>query len=152
MEPSLAFVLADDAGPVGYVIGALDSREYEQRAEREWWPPLRERYPDPEPDRRPEWTADQRCAHAIHHPSRGAADLLTAYPSHLHINLLPRGQGNGHGRRLIETLCDALRARSSTGVHLGTGRRNRRAVGFYRHVGFTELESTEDIVLFGMRL
>jgi ribosomal protein S18 acetylase RimI-like enzyme len=152
LEPSLAFVLADGTGPAGYVLGALDTREYEERAEREWWPALRQRYPDPGPGSRPRWMPDQRCAHAIHHPPRGAADLLAAYPSHLHIDLLPRGQGNGHGRRLIETLCDALRQRGSTGVHLGVGRRNQRAIGFYRHVGFTELESSRPGLLFGMRL
>lgn len=152
MYPKLAFVLADDAGAAGYVIGALDSREYEDLTEREWWPSLRERYPDPDPDKRPEWTPDQRCAHAIHHPPRGPAAVLRDHPSHLHINLLPRGQGNGNGRRLIETLCDALRVRGSTGVHLGVGRRNQRAIGFYRHVGFTELKSSRHGLLLGMRL
>jgi len=145
-------VLADSAGPVGYVIGALDSRIFEERAEREWWPPLRRRYPETGPDRRSDRTPDQRCVHAIHHPSRGAADLLAAYPSHLHIDLLPRGQGNGHGRRLIETLCDALRERGSAGVHLGVGRRNQRAIGFYRHVGFAEIQSDEHGLRLGLRL
>ena len=55
-------------------------------------------------------------------------------------------------RRLIETLCDALRARGSTGVHLGVGRRNQRAIGFYRHVGFAELESSRHGLLLGMPL
>ncbi|MGW1607346.1 hypothetical protein ACWCQV_41735, partial [Streptomyces eurythermus] len=28
---------------------------------------------------------------------------LAAYPAHLHIDLLPRWQGRGHGRRLLHT-------------------------------------------------
>jgi len=40
-EPSLAFVAEDAAGVGGYVIGALDSRDFEARLERDWWPKLR---------------------------------------------------------------------------------------------------------------
>ena len=38
-----------------------------------------------------------------------------------------------------------------TGVHLLVGRSNQRAVGFYRHIGFTELPAT-DVHIFGMDL
>ena len=34
-------VLDDGTGPGGYVLGALDTRAFEARCEREWWPPLR---------------------------------------------------------------------------------------------------------------
>ena len=45
--------------------------------------------------------------------------VVARYPSHLHIDLLPRAQGQGHGRLLIESLLDLLRAEGSGGVHLG---------------------------------
>jgi ribosomal protein S18 acetylase RimI-like enzyme len=74
----------------------------------------------------------------------------------MHINLVPRLQGSGHGSELITTLLAALRAQGSWGVHLLVPRRNRQAVGFYRHIGFTELLASElaalDIHLFGMGL
>jgi ribosomal protein S18 acetylase RimI-like enzyme len=57
----------------------------------------------------------------------------------LYIDLLPRLQGRGLGRRLIETLLAALRASGSRGVHLHVGRANQRAAGFYGHMGLTEL-------------
>ncbi|HEX6077061.1 MAG TPA: GNAT family N-acetyltransferase [Micromonosporaceae bacterium] len=145
-------MLADDAGPAGYVLGTPDSRQFEDLAERHWWPTLRRRYPAPEPGRRAEWTLDEWRVHLFHHPWIAPAEVVGRHPSHLHIDLLPRGQGNGHGRRLIETLFDALRERGSPGVHLGVGRRNQRAIGFYRHIGFTELESDEHALWLGMRL
>ena len=78
--------------------------------------------------------------------------MVAAYPSHLHVDLLPAAQGGGDGRRLLETLFDALRAAGSTGVHLGVARDNARAVGFYRHLGFTELDGDDGGLTLGLRL
>jgi ribosomal protein S18 acetylase RimI-like enzyme len=152
LQPDLAFVLADDAGPAGYVLGALDSRVFEERAEREWWPALRQRHPAPDPGRRPDWTLDEWRVHLFHTPWISPGAVVDEHPSHLHIDLLPRAQGNGHGRRLLHTLFAALRDRGSPGVHLGVGRRNQRALGFYRHIGFTELQSDEHALWLGLRL
>ena len=60
------------------------------------------------------------------------------YPSHLHIDILPRQQGKGFGRKLIETLFAALAAKGSPGVHLFVGARNLTALAFYRRIGMTE--------------
>jgi ribosomal protein S18 acetylase RimI-like enzyme len=142
LEPSLTFVAVGPAGVSGYVVGALDSAGFAQRLEERWWPRLRPRYPDP-PASLPEdrWTRDQRFAHLMHHPYPVCAELAGRYPSHLHINLLPPLQGQGAGRRLIETLTGALRAQGSPGVHLHVGVANPRAAGFYARVGFTEIPS-----------
>jgi ribosomal protein S18 acetylase RimI-like enzyme len=142
-EPSLAFVAQDDAGVGGYVLGARDSQAFEQRLERDWWPLLRSRYPDPPASLDPaRWTADQQMAHLIHHRYAVSDDLARSYPSHLHIDLLPRLQGRGQGRKLIETLADALRRQRSPGVHLNVSPRNHRAREFYQHVGFTALPAS----------
>jgi ribosomal protein S18 acetylase RimI-like enzyme len=139
-EPSLAFVAADDAGVGGYVLGARDTRAFEQRLERDWWPRLRRRYPDPPAGLPPaRWTADQAMAHLIHHRHPISDEIARRYPSHLHIDLLPRLQGRGQGRRLIDTLADALRRQGSPGVHLNVSHGNHRAPEFYEHVGFTEI-------------
>ncbi len=137
-EPGLAFVLEDEQGVCGYVIGALDSRAFADALEREWWPALRRQYPPPQ-SAPAERTPDERMANLIHHPHAVPEHLMSQYPSHLHIDLLPRAQGGGHGRRLMETLFTALREAGSPGVHLGVGGRNTGAQAFYRHLGFTEL-------------
>ncbi|MQA25212.1 MAG: GNAT family N-acetyltransferase [Micromonosporaceae bacterium] len=152
LEQSLAIALVDGEGVAGYVLGALDTRDFEARAERLWWPALRRRYPEPDPAVRPTWTRDDRLAHLIHRPPRAAPEITATHPSHLHIDLLPRCQGAGHGRRMMATLCDALRERGSPGVHLGVGRRNERAIAFYHRVGFTELRASPDALTLGQLL
>ncbi len=151
-EPSLAFVAEDEAGVGGYIVGALDSRAFEERLETGWWPALRERYPAPPawlpPDR---WTPDQRAARFIHVPLTVPDQLAHDYPSHLHINLVPRLQSRGLGRRLMNALVRALGEQGSVGLHFFVQPANRRAAGFYRHLGFTVI-SDEGPVVFAMDL
>jgi ribosomal protein S18 acetylase RimI-like enzyme len=158
-EPSLAFVAEDAEGVGGYIVGALDTRAFQEQLESKWWPGLRARYLDPPPCLPSQrWTPDQQVAHMIHHPWRIPDELAACYPSHLHINLLPRLQASGHGSQLTKTLIAALRDQGSRGVHLHVPRSNRRAAGFYRHTGFTELPTTDaelpgpQLHLFGMDL
>jgi ribosomal protein S18 acetylase RimI-like enzyme len=141
-EPSLAWVAEDAAGVAGYVLGALDTRAFEERLECDWWPALRARYPDPQPLTSTLSEPERFTLQCIHQPFTTDPALVSRYPSHLHIDLLPRLQGRGLGRQLIETLLDALQASGSRGVHLHVGRANQRAAGFYRHVGLTELPAT----------
>jgi ribosomal protein S18 acetylase RimI-like enzyme len=149
-EPELAFVLEDDDGVGGYVLGALDTTAFDARLDAEWWPALRSRYPPPPADARD--TPDGRLIRMIHRPHRRDPDVLASHPSHLHIDLVARCQRRGDGARLMTTLLDALRAAGSPGVHLGVSTRNERAVGFYRHLGFDELTADEWIIQFGLRL
>lgn len=150
--PDFAFVLEDDQGVGGYVIGTPDSHAFEDTLEREWWPGLRAQYPDPARIPSDQRTRDERITALLYHPPRTPDALLTDYPAHLHIDLLPRVQGGGNGRRLMVTLLDALRDAGVPGVHLGVGDRNTRAQGFYRHLGFQELSRAPGSVTFGMRL
>ena len=139
-EPSLATVAQDADGVAGYIVAALDSRVFEQRLEQEWWPALRSRYPEPSDDLAERLSVqEQRAIGDIHRPFEPMPQLAERFPSHLHINLLPRLQGRGVGRRLIQTLIAQLRARGSRGLHLYVGLDNDRAPEFYRRVGFTPL-------------
>lgn len=142
LEPEHAFVLEDAKGVCGYTVGALDTVRFDARVRERWLPALQERYPDP-PEPSDGWTRDQRMAHLLHDPDRAfplsLPPALDGYPSHLHIDLLPRAQGRGWGRRLLETLLARLAADGSPGVHLGVGTANVRAVGFYERLGFAGL-------------
>jgi len=136
LEPKLASVVAvDDGPPVGYVLGALDSRAFEAATEAQVWPALRDRYPL---DAFGADTLDALLVHLLHHPIEAPDELVAEYPSHLHIDLLPPVQRGGHGRRLIERLLAQLAERGSTGVHLGTSEKNTNAIAFYRHIGFDQ--------------
>jgi ribosomal protein S18 acetylase RimI-like enzyme len=150
IAPDLAFVVEDDDGVAGYILGAADTAEFQDCLERDWWPELRRRYPTYRTDG--DATFDDLLIALMHSPARAPADLVAAYPSHLHIDLLPRLQGQGWGRRLIDTLSERLRAIGSHGLHLGVATANTKAQAFYRAVGFTELDDDGVTVTFAMPL
>jgi ribosomal protein S18 acetylase RimI-like enzyme len=147
-EPSLAFAAEDSSGVGGYIVGALDTRAFAATLEHEWWPKLRARYPE-----KGTWRPDeQRMVNHIHHPPDIEDSLAARYPSHLHVNFLPRMQGQGLGGTIMQVFLDALRAQGSQGVHLQVWAHNERAIGFYRHLGFTEVERSPDGFTLGMPL
>ena len=151
-EPSLAFIAEDEAGVGGYIVGTLDSKAFEERLEADWWPALRDQYLAPPTELSPDqWTPDQRTARFIQDPIKIPDELAEDYPSHLHINLLPRLQSQGLGRQLMNTLIRALREQGSVGLHFYVWPSNQRAVGFYQHLGFT-MVSAEGPVIFAMDL
>ena len=119
LEPELAFVLEDEAGVCGYVLGALDTEGFYKTFLTEWLPDIRRDLPDPTGDPK-NWSRTERLYHIMHHPlENGHAvfyEVLRPYPSHLHIDLLPRAQGQGQGARLMHKLFEALRERGSPAV------------------------------------
>lgn len=139
--PDTCFVAEDEAGVAGFIVGAVDTRAFEARLERDWWPDLRARYPDPGGTPPSTWTADQRRCFMIHHPRRTPDAITAAFPAHLHMNLLPRRQGQGVGRSLLELWFAKARERGVTGVHVGTNANNHGALRFWRKCGFECLPS-----------
>lgn len=137
-EPELSLILEDEQGICGYALGAFDSRNFFARYEREWRPALCARFPAPTGDSA-QWTRVLQVHHLYHHPDYTMPEPYDSHPSHLHIDLLARAQGRGHGRRMLEQVMDRLRGRGSPGAHLGVSLLNPAALGFYQHLGFREL-------------
>lgn len=154
-ESELAVLLEDREGVCGYALGAFDSRTFYARYEAEWRPILVARFAAPAGDPAG-WTRVQHVHHLYHHPDYFCPEPYAEYPSHLHIDLLPRAQGRGFGRRMLELVIERLRRRGSPGAHLGVGAANGRALGFYRRLGFQELTRvgtpTDGCVYLGRRL
>lgn len=151
-EPSLALLAVNAAGVCGYIVAALDSRVFEHRLEQDWWPALRARYRSRQLIWPRRMSPPERYAiHDIHHPFGAPEQVTERFPSHLHVNLAPRMQGRGIGRRLIATLIARLHEQGSRGLHLLVGSANQQAIGFYRHIGFAELSAT-GVHVFGMRI
>lgn len=138
LEPELSLILDDVNGICGYAFGAFDSRTFYARYESEWRPHLCARFPEPAGDPA-SWTRLEQVYHAYHHPDYFCPEPYDRFPSHLHIDLLPRAQGRGNGRRMLDQIMDTLRARGSPGAHLGASALNSRAIGFYQRLGFREL-------------
>jgi len=136
LEPDHAFVAEDDQGVAGYVIGTPDTRAFEARRDAEWWPALRPRYADTADT--PSWqrTREQWDAYAIHHPPAIPQPVVDAAKAHLHIDLLPRLQGQGVGKRLLDRWLPTVGGRA----HLGCQAPNLRAQRFYEVYGWRRLE------------
>ncbi len=139
--PDTCFVAEDPMGVAGFVVGAVDTRSFEAQLERDWWPGLRAIYPEPSEAPPSTWSADQRRCFMIHHPRKTPEEIVRAFPSHLHVNLLPRVQGQGVGRSLLDLWVAKARDLGATGVHVGANGQNQRAVGFWETCGFKRLQT-----------
>lgn len=149
-EPELSLILEDAEGICGYALGAFDSRMFYDRYEKQWRPDLCARFPMPAGDPAG-WTRPQMVHSWYHQPDYFCPEPYEKYPSHLHIDLLPRAQGQGHGRRMLEAVMAKLREKGSPGAHLGVSIPNARATGFYERLGFRELirvGSADDGVIY----
>jgi ribosomal protein S18 acetylase RimI-like enzyme len=134
--PDWCWGVADEAGVAGYLVATPDTREFARRSEP-YWQALRRRHPLPDPDdERPQ----ARMVRRAHIGVLTDMPFLASHPAHLHVDLLPRAQGQGWGSRLMATLIDALRAKGVPGVHLAVAQRNQRALRFYEREGFEVLE------------
>lgn len=147
-EPELCFTLTRNHIPCGYVLGARDSAAFYARCERDWYPVLRARYPLPPAENT---SADAEMIRQIHHEFKEHPDL-TAYPAHLHIDLLPEAQGHGLGRQMMAALLNRMRELGVPAVHLGVGARNTNAIAFYEHIGFQKIKAYPGWIAYGMQL
>jgi len=143
-EPNLCFILLKDAMPCGYILGTQDSIKFQERCEKEWFPELRKRYP---------LLNEKDCslqASLIRnlHQKNVFINEINDFIAHLHIDILPIGQGKGFGRQLIQKFLDQLQVFGVGGVHLIVSKENSSAIGFYIHIGFQELRKIGESIVF----
>lgn len=129
--PQLARCVVDEIGVAGYILATADSASFWQWQDLHWWTALRAQYP-----RRNETSWNKKIIDLIHDAPRSPDDVVRSFPAHFHIDLLPRAQGAGFGRALIEQLITDLSGMGVPGLHLDVGRDNHNAIEFYRHLGF----------------
>jgi len=133
--PEFAFVIEDSGGVCGYVLGAADTMAFQRFMNDEWFPPIRARLRDPGADAGL-WNGSDWGRRVVHEGWSLPPVDLARYPAHGHIDLLPRAQGRGLGRRAMEVMLGALGAQGVPGIHLGLSARNGKALGFYERIGF----------------
>jgi len=154
-EPDLSLVAEDESGICGYALGTVDSRRFYQRYEMEWRPELCKLHRAPKGDPS-HWSRVQTVYHWYHHPDYYCPEPYAEFPSHVHIDLLERAQGQGIGRLMLEQVIQKIGDAGSAGVHLGVSLENPRAQGFYRHLGFRELvrvgEGKDGCIYMGRKL
>jgi ribosomal protein S18 acetylase RimI-like enzyme len=145
---AVARVVHDDAGVAGYCVAVPDTAAFEGWLDRVWLPPLRGRYA------RGTGTtaADRALVDRLHQAPVSDAVLLQQFPAHLHVNLLPRLQGQGWGRQILTEVLDGLARAGATRVHLGVDHANVAAQGFYERLGFAALDGPPGARFYGIRL
>ena len=137
------FVMVDpakDDAVVGYILGAYDTRAYEQHAQDEWWPRVRAKYAYPAERNEGATEADIKFINMLHNPPRAAQAQVDYSPAHMHIDILDEYQRQGWGRRLIAMAVEYLREKHGLErLWLGIDLRNEAAKRFYERLGFKEL-------------
>jgi len=139
IEPELAFVLDNGERAVGYIIGTADTARFVAAYRERWIPLMRERYPQPPEE--PE-TAEDRQLASMFSPERLIRPELAPHPAHLHINLLPDYQGQGHGRDLMTGFLAAAARHGAPSAHLSVYTANTGARGFYARLGWHEVPAS----------
>ena len=148
LEPEQCFIVVRFGAPVGYILGTRDSAEFSTYFNEVWRPPLLARYPVNPGD---ENSYQAQLTRRLHDGYK-SPELAVDYPAHLHIDILPAGQGQGMGALLIEMFLNRLRSLGTRGVHFGVSRLNRKAIGFYQYLGFEEIAGSSGSIVFGMTL
>ena len=148
-EPQSVFILEDDQGPCGYIMGVLDSQTYYQWMHSEWLPKIRVNYKKPTGNL-DTWDETEKITDLLFHPV--SQRLLPDYPAHLHIDLLSRAQGKGQGKLMMDRFIDYLRYNKIPGVHLELSSSNDRAFNFYRKYGMQELDRDNESIIMGYYL
>jgi len=148
-EPQSVFILEDDHGPCGYIMGVLDSKAFYQWMHNEWLPKIRINYKKPtgNPDT---WDETEKITDLLFKPV--SQRLLPDYPAHLHIDLLSRAQGKGQGKLMMDRFTDYLRYNKILGLHLELSSNNKRAFNFYRKYGMDELDRDNESIIMGYYL
>lgn len=157
LEPAFSHTLEDDQGVCGYCLGTPDSKCFYERFKLEWLPPIQAKL-RPQAGNPANWTVTEQLQDLLLHPEKFIQfpPAFAPFPAHVHIDLLPRAQGQGWGRKLLELEMKQLRAAGAGGVHLAVATDNARAIGFYRKLGFTDLpagpHAPADTVFLGRSL
>jgi len=148
-EPQSVFILEDDQGPCGYIMGVLDSQTYYQWMHSEWLPKIRVDYKKPtgDPDT---WNETEKITNLLFQPE--SQRLFPGFPAHLHIDLLSRAQGKGQGKLMMDHFIDYIRKNKIPGVHLELSVNNDRAFGFYCKYGLQELDRNNESIFMGFYL
>jgi GNAT superfamily N-acetyltransferase len=146
-NPDWCWVAVDVQGPVGYLVTAPDSRRFTAWMNGEWLPQIRRLY---EPTRTGS-SEFESWLRGYFHEDAGFPDFVDEYPAHLHIDFLPRAQGQGLGTRIVALFEKKLREAGVAGFHLGMSEKNTRAGQFYEKLGLTLIRHDHGVIYYGRK-
>ena len=146
--PQWCWVAADDQGVAGYLVTTPNSRSFAAWMNDDWLPAVRSLYPQRENS---QWSPIETWIRKIIHEPAVVPDFVDEYPAHLHIDFLPRAQGQGLGGRVLKAFMEKLKAEGIPGFHLGVGITNTLAQGFYAKQGLQVIRQSPGVIFFGLK-
>jgi ribosomal protein S18 acetylase RimI-like enzyme len=146
-EPDFAYALWADNTVVGYLLGVLDTNEFENQLAQNYWPQTKARYAQQDFEITP---SDEALLSDLAKQGFSDPELVAKYPSHLHIDIVESHQSAGYGKSMIAFLLSELKDAGSQGVHLHMSAQNDRARAFYKKFGFVELTEDENECIMGI--
>lgn len=146
-QPEFAFVLVADNEIVGYLLGVLDTANFEMVLANNYWPQAKAKYSQINSEIAPK---DQELLNDLAKQGFSDPGLIAKYPSHLHIDIVESHQSAGYGKAMIAHLLTGLKTAGSKGVHLHMSSKNDRARAFYKKFGFIELREDAGECIMGL--
>ena len=151
-DSDTSFVLVDENGLIsGYALSTIDTVKFEATCAEKWWPILQKKYQLPDISKKDDWNSDNHLEYEIFHPTLSPKEVLTEYPSHGHIDLLPHMQGKGWGKKMMSNVSESLIKKGSKGMHLRVSHLYDRALGFYNNLGYPEVMRLGNEVIVGAK-
>ena len=114
-QPEFAYLLKVDGTASGYVLGVLDTAQFERDLSANYWPEAVRKYSQIQQSVS---DSDKRLLDLLFHMKKTTENILSPFPSHLHIDILEPFQGRGYGKQMINHLLEELKISGSSGVHL----------------------------------
>ncbi len=148
-EPEFAYVLLAENKVVGYLLGVLDTKSFENTLVEKYWPITKAKYQQIDFEIT---HSDQELLAELGKQGFSDERLTQKYPSHLHIDIVESHQSAGYGKSMIAYLLSELKQAGSSGVHLHMSASNDRARVFYRKFGFIEVVENANECIMGLAL
>lgn len=149
-DPESCWIAEDAQGIVGYLVTAPDTRRYTAWFNRDWLPRVRALYAGTPPD--PQWRDFEKWMRGYIREEATFPDFVDDYPAHLHIDFLPRGQGQGLGTAVLRLFEEKLKSGGISGYYLGMAEGNHRARDFYAKVGLQLIRHDPGVIYLGRKL
>ena len=146
-EPNFAYALLAENKVVGYLMGVLDTKSFENILVEKYWPIAKAKYEQIDFEITP---SDQELLAELDKQGFSDGELIKKYPSHLHIDIVESHQSAGYGKSMIAFLLSELKQAGSSGVHLHMSASNDRARVFYKKFGFIEVFEDANEFIMGL--
>ena len=125
-ESEHAYVLVDKNVVIGYIVASTNAKLYEKQMKEKWIPKIRK--------------------HSILLGIFSKICLLVSkpldkkYSGGFHMNITPKYQKLGLGKRLLDVMTKHLSLYGNSYLYLITENKRTRGYGFYKHYGFKEVK------------